>query len=77
LLCVPTIVKTLHDPSSELGVRFLIVAGGSLLGVVSAVRLDFLSLGWPIYLVLANATVGLVALLAPAPTAGRAADVAS
>ncbi len=77
VLCVPTIVKTLHDPSSELGARFLIVAGGSLLGVVSAVRLDFLSLGWPSYLVLANATIGLVALLAPAPTPARAADVAS
>ena len=61
-LCIPTIVKSLRDPSSEMGSRFLVAAGAALLGVVSARRLDFLSVGWPAYLTFANAAIGLVAL---------------
>ena len=69
VLTVPTLVKTVRDPSSELGSRYLIAAGAALLGATSAVRLDFLSLGWPVYLAVCNATIGVIALR-PRPPAG-------
>jgi hypothetical protein len=62
VLSIPTVVKTLRDPASEMGSRFLVAAVASLLGAVSARHLDFLSLGWPVYLVFANTAIGLVAL---------------
>jgi hypothetical protein len=65
VLCVPTFAKTLRDPRSELGSRYLFASATSVLGAVSAARLDFLSLGWPIYLILCNAAIGLLALRAP------------
>jgi len=61
-LCIPTVVGALRDPASEMGSRFLIAAAAALLGAVSARRIDFLSLGWPLYLAFANTTIGLVAL---------------
>jgi hypothetical protein len=68
VLCVPTFAKTLREPASELGSRYLAASATNLLGAVSASRLDFLSLGWPIYLVLCNAAIGALALRrAPAP----------
>ena len=70
VLCVPTIAKTLRDPRSELWSRYLAASATNLLGAVSASRLDFLSLGWPVYLVACNAAIGVLALR-PAP-AGQA-----
>lgn len=65
VLCVPTIAKTLRDPRSELWSRYLAASATNLLGAISASRLDFLSLGWPVYLVACNATIGLLALRSP------------
>ena len=62
VLCVPTIAKTLRDPRSELWSRYLAASATNLLGAVSASRLDFLSLGWPVYLVACNAAIGVLAL---------------
>jgi len=70
VLCVPTFAKTLRDPGSELGSRYLAAAATNLLGAISASRLDFLSLGWPVYLIACNAAIGVLALR-PAP-AGQA-----
>ncbi len=61
-LCIPTLVKSLRDPASEMGSRFLVAAAAALLGAAAARHLDFLSIGWPVYLALANTTIGLVAL---------------
>jgi len=71
VLCVPTIAKTLRDPRSELWSRYLAASATNLLGAVSASRLDFLSLGWPVYLVACNAAIGVLALRRPA-VAGQA-----
>ena len=62
VLCVPTFAKTLRDPRSEFGSRYLWVSATNVLGAVSASRLDFLSLGWPVYLVACNAAIGVLAL---------------
>lgn len=62
VLCVPTFAKLLRDPRSELASRYLAASATNLLGAVSASRLDFLSLGWPVYLVLCNAAIGVLAL---------------
>jgi len=62
VLCVPTIAKTLRDPRSELWSRYLAASATNVLGAVSASRLDFLSLGWPVYLVACNAAIGVLAL---------------
>jgi hypothetical protein len=62
VLCIPTIAKTLRDPRSELWSRYLAASATNLLGAISASRLDFLSLGWPVYLVACNAAIGLLAL---------------
>ena len=70
VLCVPTIAKTLRDPRSELWSRYLAASATNVLGAVSASKLDFLSLGWPVYLVACNAAIGVLALR-PA-TAGAA-----
>lgn len=72
ILCVPTIAKTIRDPGSELAWRFLVVTVASLLGVASAGTFDFLSLGWPVYLTVCNATVGLVALRSGSPAVADA-----
>jgi len=63
-LCIPTLAKSIRDPSSELGGRFLLAAVAALIGAAAARHLDFLSLGWPLYLIVANTTIGVVALRA-------------
>jgi hypothetical protein len=74
-LCIPTVVKALRDPASEMGSRFLVAALAALLGVGAAQRLDFISVAWPAYLAFANTTIGLVALRGRTP--GAVADGAS
>jgi len=62
IICLPMIRKTVRDPSSELSTPFLVIGGASLLGAVSAVRFDFPSLAWPVYLAALNFLVGGLAL---------------
>lgn len=68
-LCIPTVVKALRDPASEMGSRFLIAALAALLGVAAARRLDVVSVAWPAYLAFANTTIGLIALRGRTPRA--------
>jgi hypothetical protein len=49
IISVPMLLKTLHDPGSEpLGVFAIWIAASSL-AMISARRLDFLSVGWPAF----------------------------
>ena len=77
VLCVPTFAKTLRDPRSELGSRYLFASATNALGAISAARLDFLSLGWPVYLIVCNAAIGLLALRAPRQGADQLVSAAA
>jgi hypothetical protein len=71
VISVPMLVKTFHDPGSEpLGV-FAIWIGGSSLAVISASRLDFLSIGWPAFFTVFDVTMALLVVRGRAVNLGR------
>src|SRR3989344_3756884 len=59
---IPTVVKTYHEPKSELPLGWFMVAFGGILGIISNTVFDFANLLFPIYIILLNSTVGILAL---------------
>jgi len=60
IISVPMLLKTLDDPGSEpLGV-FAIWIGASSLAIISASRLDFLSVGWPAFFTVFDVAMALL-----------------
>jgi hypothetical protein len=62
LAAIPTIVKTYYDPRSELPLGWFMVAFGGVLGIASNTIFDLPNLLFPVYVVLINGTVGVLAL---------------
>jgi len=60
---IPTIVKSFKDPWSEDPPQFLLIAFASLLGIISSTILDPANLVFPLYLLLVNGTIGIIALI--------------
>ena len=58
----PMVIKTAHEPGSEIPVPFLLKAVCAVLAVISARRFDVLSVSWPLYLAAINALIGYLAL---------------
>jgi hypothetical protein len=72
VISVPMLLKTFHDPGSEpLGV-FAIWIGASSLAVISASRLDFLSIGWPAFFTIFDVAMALLAARGRALNISRA-----
>lgn len=62
LATIPTVVKTYHDPKSELPLGWLMVACGALLGIISSTKFDFANLLFPAWALIVNSTVAILAL---------------
>jgi hypothetical protein len=60
ILSGPMLVKTTRDPSSEPTALFVVFMLVSALSIVSASRLDFLSLGWPVSYLLFQTTIATI-----------------
>src|SRR5579871_2903352 len=58
VLCLPTIAKSLRDPVSEMGSRYLAAGVGSVFGILAARHVDFISVGWPAYTLAADIVIG-------------------
>jgi hypothetical protein len=63
LAIVPTIIKTYHDPWSELPTAWLLIAFASFLGIVSTKIFNGANLALPIEIMTANVITGLLALV--------------
>ncbi len=59
---VPTIVKTYRDPRSEIPTAWFMTAIGGVLGILSTTIIDLPNLLFPIWIVLINSAVGILAL---------------
>jgi hypothetical protein len=72
IISVPMLLKTFHDPGSEpLGV-FAIWIGASSLAIISASRLDFLSIGWPAFFTAFDVTMAFLVARGRASNISRA-----
>jgi hypothetical protein len=77
IVSVPMLLKTFHDPGSEpLGV-FAIWIGGSSLAIISASRLDFLSIGWPAFFAIFDLMMVFLVLRGQASKIGRTSSLST
>ncbi len=61
LASVPTIVKTYHDPHSEMVLPWFMIVVAAVLGIISTTKLNAANLVYPIYLFAMNAIITSVA----------------
>jgi hypothetical protein len=73
ILYTPMIVKTWHDPASEIPAPFFAKATLALVAAAAVRHLDALSLSWPAYLAVFNGTIGALALAPGRPRVIRTA----
>jgi hypothetical protein len=73
----PMVIKTAHEPGSEIPVPFLLKAVCAMLAAISARRFDVLSVSWPLYLAAINALIGYLALSDGNRPRGRSRDEAN
>ena len=76
IVSIPMLLKTFHDPGSEpLGV-FAIWIGASSLAIISASRLDFLSIGWAAFFTAFDVLMAFLVARGRAFNVGRRAGTA-
>ncbi len=62
LAAVPTVVKAYRDPKSEIAAAWFMVAIGGVFGIISNTVFDLPNMLFPVYIVIINSTVGILAL---------------
>ena len=60
---IPTLVKAYRDPQSEHPTMWFVIALGSLLAILSTTIFNLANLLFPVYLLLIDGTIGVLALM--------------